>query len=68
MKLSLDKYRGSRLDVVIDNFNEYNFEIIEVNPPRKSSGTGEKRVLDIRKKDSSSSNDLIILYSFTEYN
>ncbi|MFN2363426.1 MAG: hypothetical protein ABR596_03935 [Halarsenatibacteraceae bacterium] len=68
MKLSLDKYRGSRLDFIIDDFEEYNYELIEVNPPRKSSGTGEKRVLDIRKKDSSSSNELIILYSFTEYN
>lgn len=68
MKLSLDKYRGSRLDLVIDDFEEYNLEIIEVNPPRKSSGTGEKRILDIRKQDASCSNDLIILYSFTEYN
>ncbi|MFW6226332.1 MAG: hypothetical protein ACOC3V_05195 [bacterium] len=68
MDLSPDKYRGSRLDLVIDDLKEYNYELIEVNPPRKSSGTGEKRVLDIREKDSTSSRELIILYSFTEYN
>lgn len=68
MKLSLDKYRGSSLELVIDELKEYNYELIEVNPPRKTSGTGDKRVLDIRKKTSTSSNELIILYSFTEYN
>ncbi|MGM0414290.1 MAG: hypothetical protein ACQEQP_03790 [Bacillota bacterium] len=68
MELSLDKYRGSSLELVIDELKEYNYELIEVNPPRKTSGTGDKRVLDIRKKTSTSSNELIILYSFTEYN
>lgn len=68
MELSLDKYRGSRLELVIDELKEYSYELIEVNPPRKTSGTGDKRILDIREKNSTSSNELIILYSFTEYN
>ena len=68
MDLVLDNFRGSRLESVIDDLKDYDLELIEVNPPRKSSGTGEKRVLDIRIKDSSSFNELIILYSFTEYN
>lgn len=68
MDLAFDKYRGSRLESVTDDFQDYNLELIEVNPPRKSSGTGEKRILDIRQNDSLNSDELIILYSFTEYN
>ena len=68
MDLVLDNFRGSCLETVIDRLDDYDLSLVEVNPPRKSSGTGEKRVLDIRQKDSSSSNELIILYSFTEYN
>ncbi|GEM_PF-4849231 len=67
MELVLDNFRGSRLESVIDDLKDYDLELIEVNPPRKSSGTGEKRVLDIRQRDSSDSDELIILYSFTEY-
>ncbi|MBF8436679.1 hypothetical protein I0Q91_06305 [Halanaerobiaceae bacterium Z-7014] len=68
MDLVLDNFRGGCLETVIDRLEDYDLSLVEVNPPRKSSGTGEKRVLDIRQKNSSSSNELIILYSFTEYN
>ena len=68
MDLVLDNFRGGYLETVIDRLEDYDLSLVEVNPPRKSSGTGEKRVLDIRQKNSSSSNELIILYSFTEYN
>lgn len=68
MDLVLDNFRGGCLETVIGRLEDYDLSLVEVNPPRKSSGTGEKRVLDIRQKNSSSSNELIILYSFTEYN
>ena len=68
MDLVLDNFRGGCLETVIDRLEDYDLSLVEVNPPRKSSGTSEKRVLDIRQKNSSSSNELIILYSFTEYN
>ncbi|MGM0420541.1 MAG: hypothetical protein ACQEQG_06055 [Bacillota bacterium] len=74
MELDLSQFRGSRLDAALQELSKYDYLLVEVSPPRKFQGEGEKRILDIREYErsseselSSSEYDIKVYYSYVRY-